>query len=83
MNEKQNSEFAYVVKQCEDGQYRSINVASKIRSDAIVAAWCELNSLRAALRDLVKFADQEQNTSTILFLGAMAQAREILGNVVE
>ena len=46
MNEKQKWEFAHIVQQCEGGQYRSINVASKIRSDAIVAAWCELSSLR-------------------------------------
>ena len=49
MNEKQKWEFAHIVQQCKDGQYRSINVASKIRSDAIVAAWCELNSLRINL----------------------------------
>ena len=54
MNEKQHSEFADIVQQCEDGQYRSINVASKIRSDAIVAAWCELNSLRINLAAAVE-----------------------------
>ena len=54
MNEKQNWEFAHIVQQCEDGQYRSINVASKIRSDAIVAAWCELNSLRINLAAAVE-----------------------------
>ena len=132
MNEKQYKEFAYVVKQCEDGQYRSINVASKIRSDAIIAASTELNELRAklrlaedglskgstrphsgpmdcptwydtcncnadalvwnieraekaedALRKLVKFSDEKTNTSTILFMGALAYAREVLDEKTE
>lgn len=85
MNEKQYQEFEQLAHQCKSGECHSINVASKIRSNAIIAAWHELNirsiesrQLRRALYNLVKFADQEQNTSTILFLGAMAKARTTL-----
>ena len=42
MNEKQYAEFSSIVKQCDSGRFKSINVASQVRSDAILAAWAEL-----------------------------------------
>ena len=85
MNYKQYEEFAHIVQQCESGEYRSINVGSKVRSTVIVAAWHELNvrsiesrQLRRALWELVRAADPEQNTNTILFLDALGQARAAL-----
>lgn len=85
MNNEQYEEFQHIVQQCESGKFNSINVGSKLRSAVIVAVWHELNirsiesrQLRRALYNLVKFADQEQNTSTILFLGALREARAAL-----
>ena len=49
MDEKQRTEFNLLVEQCKSGQCRSINVASKVRSDAIIAAALEIETLRAAL----------------------------------
>ena len=86
MDHKQYEEFQHIARQCESGEYRSINVGSKIRSDAIVAVWHELNvrsiesrQLRAALYELVKVADPETNMSMIPLLDALARARRTLG----
>ena len=52
MNTKQMTEFRAIMQQCSSGQFRSINVASKARSDAIVAAWDEIERLREALEEI-------------------------------
>ena len=94
MNYKQYKEFAHIVQQCESGEYRSINVGSKVRRDMIVAAWHELNvrsiescQLRRALWGLEKAADLETNMSMIpmkytaeitLLFDALQQARSAL-----
>ena len=85
MNHEQYQEFQYIAQQCESGEYRSINVGSKVRSTVIVAAWHELNvrsiesrQLRKALWELVKAADPEQNTEPISFLDALREARMAL-----
>jgi hypothetical protein len=53
MNEKQYREFGIIAQQCDSGQYSSINVASQVRSDAILAAWQELKGLRQQIKDLL------------------------------
>ena len=94
MNYKQYKEFAHIVQQCESGEYRNINVGSKVRRDVIVAAWHELNvrsiesrQLRRALWELEKAADLETNMSMIpmkytaeitLLFDALQQARAAL-----
>ena len=87
MNEKQYREFEHIARQCESSKNTSINVGGKIRRDAIVAVWHELNvriiesrQLRKALYNLVKLADQEQNTSPVGLLDAMKQMRKFLGD---
>ena len=49
MNEKQYKEFGNIAQQCDSGQYSGINVASQVRSGAVLAAWEELNHLRGLL----------------------------------
>lgn len=46
MNEEQYKEFGMIAQQCDSRQYGSINVASNVRSDAIVAAFHDLTRLR-------------------------------------
>ena len=58
MNEKQCEEFEHIAWQCESGQFRSINVASKIRSDTIVAVWYELSRLQSRVEELEKSITQ-------------------------
>lgn len=53
MNELQYKEFGLIAQQCDSGQYRTINVASMIRSDAVVAVWRELERLRDSNNDLL------------------------------
>jgi hypothetical protein len=59
MDEKQFDEFMIIVGQCASDQSRSINVASKIRSDAIMAAGRELVGLRKRVAEL---EDELENT---------------------
>ena len=54
MNTQQMTEFRAIKHQCSSGQFRSINVASKARSDAIVAAWDEIERLREALGEAIR-----------------------------
>ena len=58
MNTKQMTEFRAIKDQCSSGQFRSINVASKARSDAIVAAWDEIERLREELTEAVRIIEQ-------------------------
>lgn len=52
MNTKQWAEFRAIMHQCSSGQFRSINVSSKTRSDAIIAAWDEIEQLKGKNRHL-------------------------------
>lgn len=45
MNDNQRLQFHHIVNSCAAGGFSSINVASKVRSDAIVAASIELELL--------------------------------------
>jgi len=46
MNKEQQETWAFIVEQCSGNGCGSINVASIIRSDAVVAADNELKALR-------------------------------------
>lgn len=60
MNELQYKEFGLIAQQCggDDRRYRSINVASKVRRDAILAAWRELERLRDVNGELLAACDK-------------------------
>ena len=60
MNEDQLKEFEIIARQCESGGYRSINVGSKLRSDAIVAVWYELKQLRDFYRTQIKQGEKNE-----------------------
>jgi len=49
MTEEERKTFEDIAEMCREGCYNSINVASKIRSRAIVAAWQELSRASAVV----------------------------------
>ena len=53
MNHEQWKEFEYVAHLCYHAEFRSINVASKRRIDAIWGAYTEVLRLRKALQEIV------------------------------
>ena len=59
MDEKDYIEFGCIAQQCESGTFRSINVASLVRSNAIVAAWYELKELRRRVAELEELLNDE------------------------
>lgn len=54
MNTKQLSTWTEIVQQCKSGFYSSINVASKKRSDAIVAVDALVKLVTPELAELLK-----------------------------
>ena len=58
MNRKEFAEFEQLAQQCSERKYTSINVASKIRSDAIIAVWHELHRLQSRVEELEKSITQ-------------------------
>ena len=85
MNEKEFVKFVQLAQQCNERKYTSINVASKIRSDAIIAAWHELDGLRDKkdLENLIclawdAWAALDHNVEEHL-VSSLAQALEDMG----
>lgn len=46
MDQEQWKEFGTIAQMCDSHAYGSINVASKVRSDAVLAAYKEIQQLR-------------------------------------
>lgn len=53
MNEEQWEIFKEIAQQCESGHFSSINVASKMRSDAIIAVYEQLYGRTTFLIDAI------------------------------
>ena len=83
MNEKQCKEFDAIVQQCDSGQYQRINVASRVRSNALRAVWKERRQLRELLREAVilfECDDKCSNPATDAW-GWLQDARTMLEGV--
>ena len=58
MDKHQWLEFGEIAQMCGGGQFRSINVASKVRSATIVAAFDEIVELRSQNKRLREVLDK-------------------------
>ncbi len=78
MDEKQYAEFSSIAKQCGSGQFRTINVASQVRSGAILAAWDDLLEARDVLIKMLELWDNYEMTAA-LPISLTERARRLIG----